>query len=66
MRELEGENLRERGDLSLAKTSLSFWFFPSHSRPAPNEIKHRTKGKEYYADFSNKSNQTNAKVKSEK
>ncbi len=36
----EGENLKERGDLSLAKTSLSFWFFPSHSRPAPSEIKH--------------------------
>ena len=38
MREREGENLKERGDLSLAKTSLSFWFFPSHSRPAPNNI----------------------------
>ena len=37
MRELEGENLRERGDLSLAKTSLSLWFFPSNPRPAPNE-----------------------------
>ncbi len=37
MREREGENLRERGDLSAAKTSLSLWFLPSHPRPAPNQ-----------------------------
>ena len=33
-----GENLRERGDPSAARTSLSLWFFPSHSRPAPSGI----------------------------
>ncbi len=41
MREREGENLRERGDLSAAKTSLSLWFFPSHSH-APHVCRRQT------------------------
>ena len=28
-----------------ARTSLSLWFLPSHSRPAPSENKHQTKDK---------------------
>ncbi len=40
----EGENLKERGDLSAAKTSLSLWFLPSHPRPAPNKNKPLEKG----------------------
>ena len=40
----EGENLKERGDLSAAKTSLSLWFLPTHSRPAPNENEPLDKG----------------------
>ena len=41
MREREGENLRGRGDLSAAKTSLSLWFFPSHSH-APHVCRRQT------------------------
>lgn len=46
MRELEGENLKERGDLSAAKAPLFLCFLPSNLYTAPNKNIHRTQDKD--------------------
>ena len=42
----QGEKLRERGDRSGSDDFPLPWFFPSHSRTAPNKRRDRTNGKE--------------------
>ena len=63
MREREGENLKERGDRSAATTSLSLWFFPSHSRPAPSKNNLRTNDKERMTEVNKLSNSSKRRRK---